>query len=226
MKLLSVIVPVFNEANTIRGILEKINSLNLDKEIIVVDDSSTDGTDKILREIKYDNFKVIHHTSNRGKGAACLTGLVNASAEFVVIQDADLEYDPGDYLKLLEPLKEAKADLVLGARFSAGHQGLFIHRLGNRFLTGLLNLLFSSKLNDYATCYKLARREVWHGLNLKANGFDIDVEIVCNALKKGFRLLEVPVSYHPRTYREGKKIRWLDGLWAIYYMFKYRFSGA
>lgn len=224
MALLSVIIPVFNEAKTIKGVLEKINILNLDKEIIVVDDSSTDGTDRILRELKFINFKVVHHTSNRGKGAACLTGLVNAGGEFVVIQDADLEYDPNDYLKLLEPLKEARAEMILGARFFEGHQGLFIHRLGNRFLTGLLNLLFGSRLNDYATCYKMARKEIWDSLNLKATGFDIDVEIVCNALKKGLRLMEVAVSYHPRTYKEGKKIRWLDGLWAIYYMFKYRLS--
>ena len=223
MPLLSVIIPAFNEAKTIKQILEKIESVNIDKELIVVDDGSTDGTDKILREIKYYNLKVIHHTSNRGKGGAFLTGLSQASGEFCIIQDADLEYDPNDYHKLIEIIKEDKADMVLGARFIGGHHGLFMHRLGNRFLTRLLNLLFKSNLNDYATCYKLARRSTYDKLNLKATGFDIDVEIIATALKKKMRLLEAPVFYCPRAYKEGKKIRWVDGLWAIYYMFKYRF---
>ena len=223
MPLLSVIIPAFNEAKTIKQILEKIESVNIDKELIVVDDGSTDGTDKILREIKYYNLKVIHHTGNRGKGGAFLTGLSQASGEFCIIQDADLEYDPNDYHKLMEIIKEDKAYLVLGARFLKGYRGLFVHRLGNRFLTGLLNFLFRTGLNDYATCYKLAGKNTWNILNLKGTGFDIDVEIICNALKKKMRLLEAPVFYSPRAYKEGKKIRWVDGLWAIYYMFKYRF---
>lgn len=223
MPLLSVIVPVYNEAKTIRQILEKINSIDIDKEIIVVDDGSSDGTDKILRDIRFNNLKVIYHSSNRGKGAAFLTGLSNAVGEFVIIQDADLEYEPKDYLRLMEVAKDDNVDLVLGSRFMKGHQGLFVHRLGNRFLTGLLNLLFNCRLSDYATCYKLARRSIFDNLSLKATGFDIEVEIVCNALKTRKRILEVPISYLPRTYREGKKIRWLDGLWAIFYIFKYRF---
>lgn len=223
MPLLSVIIPAYNEAKTIKQILEKIESVNIDKEVIVVDNGSTDGTDKILREVKYYNLKVIHHTINRGKGGAFLTGLSQASGEFCIIQDADLEYDPNDYQKLMGIIKEDKADLVLGARFLGGHHGLFMHRLGNRFLTGLLNLLFKSNLNDYATCYKLAGRGTWDTLNLKATGFDMDVEIISNALKKKMRILEAPVSYHPRSYKEGKKIRWVDGLWTFFYMFKYRF---
>lgn len=223
MPQLSVIVPVYNEANTVRQILEKINSVSIDKEFIVVDDGSWDGTAGILRDINYSNLKIIHHSSNRGKGAAFLTGLAVASGEFVIIQDADLEYEPNDYSRLIAAMKEEKADLVLGARFQEGHRGLFIHRLGNRFLTGLLNLLFKSSLNDYATCYKLARKGTWDTLNLMATGFDIEVEMVCNALKKKLRILEIPISYYPRTYKEGKKIRWKDGLWAIFYLFKYRF---
>ncbi len=224
MALLSVIIPAYNEAKTLRQIIEKIESVNIDKEIIVVDNGSTDGTDKILRELRFDNLKVIHHTSNRGKGGAFLTGLSQANGEFSIIQDADLEYDPNDYQKLMDIIKEDKADLVLGVRFLGGHHGLFMHRLGNRFLTGLLNFLFRSNLNDYATCYKLAGRSTWDKLNLKATGFDMDVEIISNSLKKKMRILEVPVSYIPRTYKEGKKIRWADGLWAIFYMFKYRFG--
>ncbi|MDD5505556.1 MAG: glycosyltransferase family 2 protein [Candidatus Omnitrophica bacterium] len=223
MPLLSVIIPVYNEASTITQIIEKANSVNIDKEIVVVNDCSTDGTDKILGGIRLDNLKIIHHVTNRGKGAAFLTGLSNAKGEYIIIQDADLEYDPADYPKMLELLTKENADLVLGARFLKGHQGLFIHRLGNKFLTALLNLLFISKLNDYATCYKLASRQTWNTLNLKATGFDIDVEIVCNALKRGKRILEAPVTYSPRTYQAGKKIRWHDAIWAIFYMVKYRF---
>ena len=222
MPQLSIIVPVYNEARTIRQILEKINSVDIDKEIIVVDDGSSDGTDKILRDINYSNLKIIHHSSNRGKGAAFLTGLANAIGEFVIIQDADLEYEPNDYLRLITAIKEEKRDLVLGARFQEGHHGLFMHRLGNRFLTSLLNLLFKSHLNDYLTCYKLARKSTWDTLNLKALRFDIDAEIVCKVLKKKLRILEIPIAYYPRTYKAGKKIRWRDGLWAIFCLFKYR----
>lgn len=224
MPLLSVIIPAYNEAKTIKQILEKVAAVNIDKEIIVVENGSTDGTDKVLRGINYDNMKVIHHTSNRGKGGAVLTGLSHASGEFVIIQDADLEYNPNDYPRLIDIIRENKADLVLGARFIGGLQGLFVHRLGNRFLTGLFNLLFKVKFNDYATCYKLAKNSAWVRLNLKARGFNIDVEIISNALKNNMRVVEVPVSYMPRTYKEGKKIRWADGLWAIFYMFKYRFG--
>jgi len=222
MPLLSVIVPVYNEAGTIKQILEKINSVPLDKEIVVVDDGSSDGTDKILRGIESANLKVIHHTTNRGKGAAFLTALSHATGDFVVIQDADLEYNPEDYLKLIDEVKQGKADIAIGARFLSGHRGLLVHRLGNKFLTALLNLLFACHLNDYASCYKLAARGTWYTLNLRASGFDIDVEMVCNALKKKKRISEIAVSYNPRTYREGKKIRWFDGLWAIFYIFKYR----
>ncbi|MFA5089656.1 MAG: glycosyltransferase family 2 protein [Candidatus Omnitrophota bacterium] len=221
MPLLSIIVPVYNEVNTVRQILDKISAIGIDKEIIVVDDGSLDGTDRVLRDIECSNLKVIHHTSNRGKGAAFLTGLANACGEFVIIQDADLEYDPLDYSRLLDVIQKEAVDIALGARFITGCNGLFMHKLGNRALTGMLNFLFNSRLNDYATCYKLARRQTLNGMNLKASGFDIDVEIICSALKKGMRLKEVPVSYYPRTYSAGKKIRWRDGLWAMFYILKF-----
>lgn len=224
MPLLSVIVPVYNEAKTVRQILEKINAVKIDKEIIVVDDSSCDGTEKILRDIKYNNLKIIHHSSNRGKGAAFLTGLSHAQGEFIIIQDADLEYEPNDYLKLMEVIKENNADIVLGARFKKGYHGLFIHRLGNRLLTGLLNLLFDLKLNDCFTCYKLFRRDTINLLNLKEQSFTIETEIVAKAAKKGLRIIEVPISYYPRSYSEGKKIRCKDGIRAIRSIIKYRFS--
>ncbi len=222
MPKLSVIVPVYNEVRTINQILEKISSVPIDKEIIVVNDGSTDGTEKALKDIKYNNLKVIHHSGNRGKGAAFLTGLSHAQGEFVIIQDADLEYEPGDYLKLMQGLQENNADVVLGARFKEGYQGQLIHRSGNRLLTLLLNLLFRLKLNDCFTCYKLFRRETISKLNLCEQNFTIEIEIVAKAAKKGLRILEVPVSYHPRSYSEGKKIRCKDGLQAIKAIFTYR----
>ena len=224
MPQLSVIVPVYNEAKTIREILEKINSVPIDKEIIVVDDGSSDGTDKILRGMEWNNLLVIHHSGNRGKGAAVSTGLSNAKGEYIIIQDADLEYDPADYLKLMEAMKKEMADLVLGSRFMKGYKGLLVHRLGNRFLTRLVNLLFGVKLNDCFTCYKLFRREAIRDFNLRAKGFDIEIEIITKAIKKKLRLSEVFISYHPRSYTEGKKIRIRDGLKAAFSILKYRFS--
>jgi len=224
MALISVIVPVYNEAKTISQMIDKINVVPIDKEIIVVNDSSTDGTDKILSELRSDNLKIIHHSFNRGKGAAVLTGLEHAAGEYVIIQDADLEYDPNDFLVLFEAIKDGKADIVLGARFLKGYHGLLAHRLGNRFLTFTLNFLFNTQLNDYATCYKLARRETFNLLRLQTTGFEIDVEIICKALRKAYRIKEVHVSYHPRSYKEGKKIRIDDAFQAIFAMFKYKFS--
>ncbi len=224
MPLISVVVPVYNEAKTIKQIIEKIQSVNIDKEIIIIDNSSTDDTHKILRGLAYDNLKIIYHSSNRGKGASCRTGIDNSNGEYIVIQDADLEYDPNDYLRLYEALKDDKADMVLGARFFKGYHGLLLHRLGNRFLTSTLNFLFGSKLNDYATCYKMARREAFNRLGLQATGFDIEVEIICKALRSGFRIKEVHASYYPRSYREGKKIRVNDAFRSVFAMFKYKFG--
>ena len=222
--LLSVIVPVYNEAKTIKQILEKIKSVDIDKEIILVDDGSSDGTSKILGSITYDNLKVIHHIRNRGKGAAVLTGASYVKGEFVIIQDADLEYDPNDYFKLMEGMKKSNADIVLGARFTKEYKGLFMHRLGNRILTGLLNFLFGIKLNDCFTCYKLFRRDTINKLNLKEQSFTMEIEIVAKAAKNGLSIAEIPISYHPRTYSEGKKIRCRDGLRAALSILKYRFG--
>jgi len=223
MPLLSIIVPVYNEASTIKQILEKINSVDIQKEIIVVDDGSCDGTDRVLRDIKYDELKVIHHTSNRGKGAAFLTGLANASGEFVIVQDADLEYDPADYIKLIEEIKKDDTDIVLGVRFTERYHGLLIPRLGNRFLTSFLNFLFGTRLNDFLTCYKLASKDLFDKLELKSQGFNIELEIVSKVIKRKLKIKQVPISYRPRTYKEGKKIRWLDGMYLIGNIIKYRF---
>lgn len=223
MPLLSVIVPVYNESKTIMQILEKTSSVPIEKEIIVVDDGSSDGTDKVLRDVRLENLKVIHHSTNRGKGAAFLTGLANATGEFVIIQDADLEYDPNEYLKLMEEIKKEGVDVVLGVRFMQGYRGLLIPRMGNRLLTGLINILFKANLNDYLTCYKLFRRSTLLSLGLHAQSFEIDTEMVVKSLKKKLNVKQVPISYHPRTYAEGKKIRVKDGLEAILSILKYRF---
>lgn len=225
MPLLSVIMPVYNEAGTIRQILDKINSVPVDKEIIAVNDGSSDDTERILRDIQQvNNLKVIHHSSNRGKGAAFLTGLLHASGDLIIIQDADLEYDPNDYLKLIEAMQKNNADIVLGVRFKEGYHGLLIHRLGNRLLTGLINFLFGLKINDCFTCYKLFRRAAIGKLNLKEQSFTIETEIVAKAAKNRLNLIEVPVSYCPRSYCEGKKIRCKDGFRAVLSIIKYRFT--
>jgi glycosyltransferase involved in cell wall biosynthesis len=228
MPLLSIVVPVYNEAKTIREILAKIYSVDIDKEIIVIDNFSNDGTQDILQEIlkkrEFSEIKVIYHSYNKGKGVSVREGIQEASAKLVVVQDADLEYDPKEYFKLMQPILENKADLVLGARFTVGRTGLAMHRLGNKFLTGFLNFMFGSSLNDYATCYKMALKSTFLNFNLKAKSFDIEVEIICKALKNRLRITEVPISYYPRSYTEGKKIRWFDGLHAIASILKYRFT--
>ena len=220
-------MPVYNEATTIKEILGKINSINIDKEIIVIDNYSTDKTRDVLQDIlnkkEFTNIKVIYHSYNKGKGTSVREGIQEANGKLVVIQDADLEYDPKEYFNLMKPILEDKADIVLGARFTSGHNGLLAHRLGNKFLTGFLNLMFVSNLNDYATCYKLARRNTFINLGLQSTSFDIEVEIVSKALKNHLRIVEVPISYYPRSYAEGKKIRWIDGLQAIISILKYRF---
>jgi len=222
--MLSVIIPAYNEVRTIEAIINQVNNLSIEKEIIVVNDCSKDQTAAILRSLSLKNLKVIHHVSKRGKGAAVRTGLENAIGEQVIVQDADFEYDPNDYLKLLEAIKNPGVDIVLGARFTQGYHGILLPKVGNRFLTGLMNKLFGVKLNDCFTCYKLMRRESILGLNLQSNSFDIEIEILAKAIKKGMRILEVPVSYNPRTYKEGKKIKVKDGFWAIMRILHFRFS--
>ncbi len=222
MPLLSVIVPVYNEANTIRQVIDKILAVPIDKEIIVVDDSSSDGTGKILRDLRFSNLRVIHHGSNRGKGAAVITGLSHTIGEYVIVQDADFEYDPMDYLELIDVIVKGNGDLVLGARFTAGYHGMKIPKAGNRLLTGLINLLFGVRLNDCFTCYKLMRRRDLLALSLGSKSFDIEIEILAKAIKKRMRIAEVPVYYKPRDYSQGKKIKVKDGIWAVLMIFKFR----
>lgn len=231
---LSIIIPVYNEARSIKEILEKVKNQDtgIEKEIIVVDDCSTDGTRQILKEQKKDkSLKVIFQNKNGGKGTAVRAGLANATGNILLIQDADLEYDPAEYPLLLRPIIEGKAQVVYGSRFKSGsghlkennHPTYIIHLLGNKFLTILTNLLYFSSLTDMETCYKVFTRKVYEGiLPLNATRFDLEPEITAKILKKKFRIKEVPISYYSRDFLEGKKITWKDGLKAMYCLIKYR----
>lgn len=219
--LLSVIIPVFNEEKTVSEVIDRVMSLDIPKEIIVIDDCSRDASRLILERMT--NICLLSHPVNSGKGAAIRTGLAQAKGDVVVVQDADLEYNPQDLLILLRLIKEDRADVVYGSRFLGSYQGMrFQNVLGNKFLTWLTNLLFGAKITDMETCYKMMRASVLEGVSLRANRFDFEPEITAKILKKRVRFLEVPISYSGRTHSEGKKIGWKDGFHAIYSLVKYR----
>lgn len=221
--LLSVIIPCYNEEQTIAAILERVRSVNLDKEIIVVDDHSCDRTPEILQSlaVHMPELRVIRQTTNRGKGDAVRTGLAAARGELVVIQDADLEYDPEDYYELVKPIVSGAVDVVFGSRFSGRHTGMYFwNAVGNKFLTFLTNFLYNSWISDMETCYKVTRTDIMRSLRLKSNDFRIEPEISAKVLKLGYRIYEVPISYMGRTYEEGKKIKKIDGLKAIITLFQ------
>jgi glycosyltransferase involved in cell wall biosynthesis len=224
---LSVIIPCYNEFNTIDTIIKAVNdSPYKNKEIIIIDDFSTDGTRDKLKEIeKTGNVsQVLYHSFNQGKGAALRTGIKAATGDLVIIQDADLEYDPNEYSRLVEPILQNKADVVFGSRFLGGdaHRVLyFYHRLGNGFLTLLSNIFTNLNLTDMETCYKLFRREIIQSINIEENRFGFEPEITAKIAKLHCRIYEVGISYYGRTYEEGKKIGWRDGVRAIYCILKY-----
>ncbi|MFH1397812.1 MAG: glycosyltransferase family 2 protein [Candidatus Omnitrophota bacterium] len=223
MPLLTVIVPVYNEINTLKCILEKINSVNVDKEIIIVDDCSPDGSVNMLKKIKNNDIKVILHNQNRGKGASFLTGLAIAQGEFVILQDADLEYNPQDYVALVDYALKNNLAVVYGSRFLKTWRVTSLgHYLVNKLLTTFTNILFRSSLTDMETCYKLVRLDLLKGLNLQSQGFEIEPEITGKILKKGYRIAEIPISYNPRYYYQGKKIGWKDGLSTIFCLIRLR----
>lgn len=229
IKTVSIIVPVYNEKTTLREILKKIEAVHLGevrKEIIVIDDQSTDGTTQILEGIpRTENLKILCHRKNQGKGAALRTGFEAASGDVYIVQDADLEYDPEEYPKLLKPILEGKADVVYGSRFLSGpHRALFFwHYYGNKFLTFLTNLVSDLCLTDMETCYKVFKKEVLNRITLTSNRFGFEPEFTVKAARQGFRFYEVPISYDGRGYGEGKKITWKDGVAAIYTIFRSRF---
>lgn len=223
---LSIIVPVFNEVNTLTEILNRIQAVKLDKEIILVDDFSTDGTRELLSKIKANNIKIILQNKNQGKGAAVKAGIEEATGNYVIIQDADLEYDPQDYIRLLAPVLENKAKVVYGSRFLGQHYfSTLSHKLGNQFLTLISNILYQSSLTDMETCYKLIPADLAKQLNIKAKRFDMEPEITAKIVKRGYKILEVPISYKGRAFSEGKKISWKDAFSAIWTLIKFRFYG-
>jgi glycosyltransferase involved in cell wall biosynthesis len=224
---LSVVIPVYNEKNTIKTIVNQVQGVNieLDKEIILVDDGSTDGTQEILKELKSEVVKVFIHEKNQGKGNALQTGFSKATGDFVIIQDADLEYDPKEYPQLLTPLLDGRADAVYGSRFLGGpHRVLFFwHYIGNKMLTTFSNMLSNLNLTDMETCYKVFRREILDKISLKSKRFGIEPEITLKLAKLKCRIYEVPISYSGRDYSEGKKIGWKDGLAAIFHIIRFKF---
>ncbi len=223
---LSVIIPVYNEVDTIEEIVERVRQVSIEKEIIIVDDGSTDGTRSRLKNISDNkNVKVLLHDHNKGKGTALRTGFGASTGDVILIQDADLEYDPREYPILLSPIIEGKADVVYGSRFLGGpHRVLYFwHYVGNKWLTLLSNALSNLNLTDMEVCYKVFKREVLKDLTIRSNRFGFEPEFTMKIAKRRFRIYEVPISYSGRTYAQGKKIGWRDGVVALFAIMWFRF---
>lgn len=225
---LSIIIPCFNEAKTIRKLINEVEKSPVkEKEIIIVDDGSSDGTKEILENLESKQIKIIYHTYNQGKGAALKTGFANATGDICIVQDADLEYDPKEYPEVIGPILEGKADVVFGSRFQGGrpHRVVYFwHRMGNGFLTLLSNIFTDLNLTDMETCYKAFKREIIQSINIKEKRFGFEPEITAKVAKLNCRVYEIGISYYGRTYSEGKKIGWRDGFRAIYCIIKYNLS--
>lgn len=226
MDKITVLIPVYNEKESVLELVKKVEEtdLGLEKEIILIDDCSTDGTRELYPKI---NHKVLYHEKNMGKGAALRTGLKEASGDVIIIQDADLEYNPEDYIPLVKLILEDKTDVVYGSRLLDNRNSksfLFLSFIANKTLTLITNLLFRAKLTDMETCYKAFRSEFIKNINIKSNRFDFEPEITAKVLKQNVRFAELPISYNGRAFNEGKKITWVDGAQAIWTLIKYRFS--
>ncbi len=228
--LLSILMPVYNEVRTIKEIITRVGDVELGairRELIIVDDCSTDGTREILKELSQNPARKIYfHGQNMGKGAALRTALTYATGDLIIIQDADLEYDPKEYAELIKPILEGRADVVYGSRLSGAKVKRafnYWHYVGNKFLTLITNLLYNSILSDMETCYKVFRADVIKNIQIKSNRFDFEPEITAKVLKRKYKLYEMPISYYGRDFSEGKKITWRDGFAAAWALIKYRF---
>jgi glycosyltransferase involved in cell wall biosynthesis len=224
---LSIVIPVYNEKNTIKEIVDLVLAVRgIEKEIVIVDDGSTDGTVEVLKEIgqEHPDIKIVIKGENRGKGHTLKVGFKETTGDYVIIQDADLEYDPQDYKKLLRALDEEKADVVYGSRFSGNYEKMStLHYFGNKLLTLITKIFFGVMLTDMETCYKLVPGDFIRGIDIKSDRFDFEPEITAKILKSGLRIKEVPISYKGRAFSEGKKITWRDGFKAVYTLIKFRF---
>ena len=224
--LLSVVMPVYNERDTIEEIIRRVLAVRIRIELIAVDDCSTDGTIEILERLQRElGFTLLRQPANAGKGSALRRGFAAVTGDIVVIQDADLEYSPEEYPQLIELICQGRADVVYGSRFLGRHRVfLFSHYLGNRFLTLATNVLYNTNLTDMETCYKVMRTDVLRSMTLKSNRFGIEPEITAKVFKRGYRVYEIPITYDGRGYHEGKKITWRDGFVALGCLLKYRFT--
>jgi glycosyltransferase involved in cell wall biosynthesis len=224
---LSVVIPVYNEKNTIKEIVDLVLAVRgIEKELVIVDDGSTDGSAEVLKEIgeEHPDIKIVIKGENRGKGHTLKVGFKETTGDYVIIQDADLEYDPQDYKKLLRALEEEKADVIYGSRFSGSYEKMTtLHYLGNKLLTLITNIFFGVMLTDMETCYKLIPGNFIRSIDIKSERFDFEPEITAKILKSGLRIKEVPISYKGRAFSEGKKITWRDGFKAVYTLIKFRF---
>lgn len=225
---LSIIVPVFNEEKTIQKLVDKILKVKIgsfDREIIIINDASNDSTkDKLAKFKRHKRIKVIHHSVNQGKGAAIKTGIKKATGLFLIIQDADFEYNPSDIKTLLKVIHANKKSVVYGSRYLGKHFDTFTHKLGNKAVTLTTNLLYGCSLTDMETCYKLIPRQLYKQVDIQSKRFNFEPEITAKIIRKGYKIIEVPISYHKRNFFEGKKLRWWkDGFSAIWTLFKYRF---
>lgn len=234
---ISLLIPVYNEVKSLETLLNRVDSVDfcgLEKELVIVDDGSEDGTRDILKRLethRQENgkltYRIIYHAQNMGKGAALRTAIDVASGDILAIQDADLEYDPIDYPPLIQMIVDNKADVVYGSRLSNGQSNeafAGMHYFGNRLLTMITNVLYQTSITDMETCYKVFRSDVIKGIKIRSNRFDFEPEITAKVLKKKIRLAEAPISYNGRAFHEGKKITWVDGLWAIKALIKFRFT--
>ena len=216
---LSVIIPIYNEAATCSLLIEKVKSVPIQKQVIVVDDCSTDGSENILKEI--DDIELIQHQVNQGKGSAVQSALPHIKGDFVVLQDGDLEYNPADYEKMLNQLENDSADVVNGSRWLGKTSPLSYHTIGNRFITWFANLVTGAALTDMASCYKMMPAEIFHSLDIRSAGFGLEAEITAKVFKKKLRVIEVPISYERRTKSEGKKLRLTDGIIACWTLLRH-----